>query len=168
MKIQKSSIRNALSGTTFDGLAQSEVESLAGKVFLDTGTALNQEDIVSIQNTYRAIHAPTYGQIIPLSLRCVEDTYEGSPKTLTISAANQEVYQIIGISATDESGSSNTVNLFMSYSGIDVLLASVAVSGGASATIMQRYGVFVDKNTILKVTATDAVTIKTAYGQIVQ
>jgi len=168
VKPEKSTVRNALSGTTYDGIVQSKVQELTGKIFLDIGTAQNQSDIQSIQDTYKAIHAPTYGQVIPLSIKCKTDMFEGTPKTLSVSMANQEVAEIFAISATDESGSSNTVNLFLSDGATDVLVASVAVSANSSAVIMQRYGLFVDKNTILKVTATDACQIKTAYGLVVQ
>lgn len=74
-----SEVRNQLRNQDLNTLAATSLSTVGGRVFPDNAAGPDLRALIEILNSYRAVHAPTYGQPIPKT---------GDAATLTASEAN--------------------------------------------------------------------------------
>ena len=63
MGTNRSQVRDQLSGKTLGDLVASTLGDAGGRVFLNTGTANDQTAVISIADSFRAVHVPTLGHL---------------------------------------------------------------------------------------------------------
>jgi len=98
-------LRNQLKSQTLDEVNPSAFKQVGGVVFPDATAARNLNDFMEIVNAYKAVHLPTNGTLpIPRSTTVEQVTLTDSKQDVTLlTAANDEVLEIISISARNAS-----------------------------------------------------------------
>ena len=169
MEPRKSQFRDKLSGSQFGSLDQSLVISSAQDTFASINTANDQADIVAFQQTWGAMHAPVFGQVIPNTVR-VESTNVEGDGTIITEPSNNQVFKIFGVSVTDVAAAgTNNVAIFLRYSNVDLLLRELALSSGDNAVLITPpAGIFIDKNSTLYVTSDAEAAFNVGYCKVVQ
>ena len=60
-----SQLRNQLKDITFDDLTAAQIQLVGGRVYADSASRENVNDLVNVQKAWQAVHTPTVGQFIP-------------------------------------------------------------------------------------------------------
>lgn len=98
-------LRNQLKSQTLDEVNPSAFKQVGGVVFPDAAAARNLNDFMEIVNAYKAVHLPTNGTLpIPRSTTVEQVTLTDSKTEVDLlTAANDEVLEVIAISARNAS-----------------------------------------------------------------
>ena len=138
-----------------------------GRVFLNTGTANDQTAVISIADSFRAVHVPTLGQFIPQSGEFFTATVADTPNSI-ISPSGNQVFKVdtIGVQNGTLGSLTATVSIKTSDSGSDeeVILATESVAAGVTKSVSLQNPIYIDKNATLNVKASGASLSYTIYG----
>tara|TARA_B100000519_G_C14237898_1_gene435698 strand:+ start:1035 stop:1580 length:546 start_codon:yes stop_codon:yes gene_type:complete len=109
IKSRTSEFRRPLITTKLDNLTAETIQLSGGKIFADTRENPNLNDITMLVDSWRSIHAPTYGVHIPMSGTIV---IKGGEAGLTkmFTATDNKTYKITGFSVTN-AGAQCTVQI---------------------------------------------------------
>ena len=171
IEVNKSTVRDALSGTQFESLNASQVYDLGGKIFPSVNTRTNQIDIFNIMQTWRSIHAPTFSGPIPQTstvtlATTVEDAY-----VKLLSPSNQEVFLIQSIYTTPVAGAETAT--FTLYDGTThcPIITPASISAGTVYNQSDIGTITCDSSTTLYAKtgmADEGVTVVITYYKVVQ
>ena len=167
MGTNRSQVRDQLSGKTLGDLVASTLGDAGGRVFLNTGTANDQTAVISIADSFRAVHVPTLGQFIPQSGEFFTATVADTPNSI-ISPSGNQVFKVdtIGVQNGTLGSLTATVSIKTSDSGSDeeVILATESVAAGVTKSVSLQNPIYIDKNATLNVKASGASLSYTIYG----
>lgn len=95
-----SDIRNQLKSQSLDQVLPSAFKQVGGVVFPDASATINLNDLFQIVNSYRAVHAPSYGQSIPNTGLRAEGIEDGGG----LEPADNEAFKILAIQVSNGGG----------------------------------------------------------------
>lgn len=72
------SIRDQISGLTIASLEPTQLSAVAGKVFLSANAVNDQLVADALTTTWRAVHVPTFGQLIPSTASSASGSGDGA------------------------------------------------------------------------------------------
>ena len=169
----RSQVRDQLSGKTLGDLAPSLLGTAGSRVFLNTGTANDQTAVVSIADSFRAVHVPTLGQIIPQSGEFVQATVADTAADLLRPVGN-EVYRIECIDAQNATLGTLTATITIANKNFPttstrVIVASADIAAGSTVSVSIPTNLYIDSEASLMVEASGASILFTAYvAKVVQ
>jgi hypothetical protein len=164
-----STVRDALQGQTLEAFDAAQFEALGGKLYYSLGSAMNQVDIHTMVETFRSVHAPSYGQFIPQSSAIVSETIEGGGAPSTIMApSNNEVLVLSQLIFTNETlgNAAVTASINVGINTMQILAETVALG---STKVVTFYNVVkLDSNATLTVNADVEITATGYTYKVVQ
>jgi len=166
MGTNRSQVRDQLSGKTLGDLVASTLGDAGGRVFLNTGTGNDQTAVVSIADSFRAVHVPTLGQFIPQSGEFFTATVADTPNSI-ISPSGNQVFKVdtIGVGNQTLGSLTATVSIKTTSGGSEeVIIATEAVAAGVTKSVSLQNPIYIDKNATLDVKASGASIAFTVYG----
>lgn len=169
MGTNRSQVRDQLSGKTLGDLEASTLGDAGGRVFLNTGTGNDQTAVVSIADSFRAVHVPTLGQFIPQSGEFFTVTVADTPNSI-ISPSGNQVFKVdtIGVQNATLGSITATVSIKTTSGGSEeVIIATEAVAAGVTKSVSLQNPIYIDKNATLDVKASGASLSYTIYGYMV-
>ena len=96
--MRTSEVREPLNTVTNDALTPSTIQATAGGVYFNQGQLYNQDDAVKIVNTYRAVHAPNYGQPIQGTFIIAQAPGDTTGDTVNlVTPTTNKVYRVLAI-----------------------------------------------------------------------
>jgi hypothetical protein len=128
--VQVSEIRNQLQTLTGSAITSAQLSDVGGKVF--TNALESQEDLVSLVQWWRSIHAPTYGFPIPGSGKSATGS-DVSPQVLN-PGTNETAY-IMGLSCVNDNAT-DAATVSITVGNAQVFSVSVAPGGAEVATLV--------------------------------
>lgn len=162
-----SDIRNQLKSQSLDQVLPSAFKQVGGVVFPDASATINLNDLFQIVNSYRAVHAPSYGQSIPNTGLTAEGIEDGGG----LEPADNEAYKILAIQASNGGGAPVEFTLTVG----DVLLTAGAIPPAGSIGVNELPAIFpmpIVKGNALKFTVTSGTasdfSAKIAYNKTSQ
>ena len=173
MGTNRSQVRDQLSGKTLGDLVASTLGDAGGRVFLNTGTGNDQTAVVSIADSFRAVHVPTLGQIIPQSGEFVQATVADTAADLLRPIGNQ-VYKVECIDAENNTLGTLTATVTIANKNFPltntrVVVAKADIAAGDKASISIPTNLYIDSEASLMVEASGASILFTAYvAKVVQ
>jgi len=128
----------------------------------------NISDLVKYLQVYQAQHAPIMGQAIPVTSEIKSKTATDDNLQTLVSASNQEIYNIQGITVTHAGGSPAEVEILVN----DFVLLKSAANPSGDTVFTLPYTITIDSNLDLNFkvtsgTATD-ITAKALVCKLVQ
>jgi len=128
-------LRNQLKDITFDNITPGNIQTVGGRVYADSKSKTDVDDLVNIQNAWSVVHAPTYGQPIPSTgtLETVTSS-EGVPIKILAPTANT-VYRVSGFFVKNESLASKTFTGYITDLLSTVPVTALAATIGAGLTV---------------------------------
>jgi hypothetical protein len=162
-----SQLRNQLKDITFDDITASNIQTIGGRVYADSSSRENVNDLVNVQTAWAAVHIPSKGQFIPQSGEFVTASVSDTRAAL-VTPTNNEVYRIDAISAQNLTLGSITGTIML-QSGLApptptvVTISSASVGAGETVTFTLPNPIYLDSNAILTVVASGASLDYTAF-----
>ena len=166
MGTNRSQVRDQLSGKTLGDLVASTLGDAGGRVFLNTGTGNDQTAVVSIADSFRAVHVPTLGQFIPQSGEFFTATVADTPNSI-ISPSDNQVFKVDTIGVQNATLGSLTATVSVKTTGggsEEVIIATESVAAGVTKSVSLQNPIYIDKNATLDVKASGASLAYTIYG----
>jgi len=146
--MQQTAFQNQIKATSIDSITPAQILQAGSPIFLGIADKADLQAINTVIDAYQGVHAPIYGQPIPLTGSVV--SVDGS-ETLLAPSSN-EVRRVIAINATNTGGGAPIV--------FDITLGGMIISFGniasplATANILTGRDLFVSKNLPLAVSVT--------------
>lgn len=172
MGTNRSQVRDQLSGKTLGDLTPSLLGTAGSRVFLNTGTANDQTAVVSIADSFRAVHLPSLGQVIPQSGEFVTATVADTPNKI-VSPSGNEVFRVEAIdvlNAYSGGGLPPTLTAIVRIADPDypttdrsVVIAKADITLSEPQSLIIPANLFVDSNAVITVEASEASLTFTAY-----
>ena len=100
-------IRQQLRNQSLENLLTSTLNTVGDRIFPDDLAVLDLEALNQIVNSWRSTHAQTYGQVLPNTGAIAEGILDGGG----IEPSDNEVMEIVGISASNSGGAPITVSI---------------------------------------------------------
>ena len=98
MTRRTSKVREPLNTVTNDNLTPATIQSTGGRIFFNQSEIVDQDELVKIVDTYRANHAPNYGQPIQGSFELAQAPGDTTGDTVNIVApVTNKVYRVLAI-----------------------------------------------------------------------
>lgn len=163
-----SEIRNQLKSQSLNQVLPSAFKQVGGVVYPDSSAVINLNDLFQIVNSYRAVHAPSYGSSIPNTGATAEGIEDGGG----LEPSDNEAFNILAIEATNGGG---LAPIEVTITIGDVLLYAGAIAPNQTIGLGDLPAIFpfvVVKGNALKFvvtsgTATD-LSAKVAYNKTIQ
>lgn len=115
-----SEIRNQLKSQSLDQVLPSAFKQVGGVVFPDASATINLNDLFQIVNSYRAVHAPSYGHSIPNTGLVAEGIEHGGG----LDASDNEAYKILAIEVSNGGGGA-PIEFTMTIGGVLVAVGAI-------------------------------------------
>jgi len=119
-------IRQQLRNQNLESLLITQTNQVGDRIFPDDLAVLDMEALQQIVSAWRATHTATFGQVLPNTGAIAEGIAAGSG----ISANDNEVLEVVGVSIANGGGAPIEVNLQLG----DLILQSLAVPPTGSTT----------------------------------
>jgi len=100
-------IRQQLRNQTLEDLLITETNTVGDRIFPDDMAVLDMEALQQIVSAWRATHTATFGQVLPNTGAILEGIAAGSG----ISANDNEVLEIVGVSMANAGGAPIEISL---------------------------------------------------------
>ena len=100
-------IRQQLRNQTLEDLLITETNTVGDRIFPDDMAVLDMEALEQIVSAWRATHTATFGQVLPNTGAILEGIAAGSG----ISANDNEVLEIVGVSMANAGGAPINISL---------------------------------------------------------
>jgi hypothetical protein len=152
----RTQVRKRLQNLKVKEVTQKQINDAAGVTFLSDPRALT--DAVTLATTVHRVR--TFGSW-PDPGAGVNLEVSGTSGTLTPSSG--EMYEIMGISATNAGGSESIVTIGLHDGSSETIISQQAVAAGAVGSVSLNFPVLVTNTLYLNLTATQAVTFNVAY-----
>jgi len=154
--------------TNLSGFTVAQIKQFGELLSLEPKNIGNINDLAKYLEVYHAQHAPTYGQHIPVTSEIVQKTASDDNVQTVLSASGQEVYKIIGVTATNGGGAPVEVEILIN----DFVFLKSAGNPSGDTVFTLPYAITIDSSLdfnfkVTSGTATD-VTIKILVHKIVQ
>lgn len=153
---------------SLDQVLPSAFKQVGGVVFPDTSAVINMNDLAQIVNTYRAVHAPSYGASIPNT----GVTAEGIENGGGLEPSDNEAYQVLAISVANGGG---VAPLEFDITIGDVLVVAGAIPPAGQVGVNELPAIFpftIVKGNPIKFSVTSGTTsdfsAKIAYHKVIQ
>jgi len=145
--MQQTAFQNQIKATSIDSITPAQILQAGKPIFLGIADKADLQAINTVIDAYQGVHAPIYGQPIPLTGSV--DTVDGS-ETLLAPSSN-EVRRVIAINATNTGGGAPIV--------FDITLGGMIISFGniaapATTAIITLGDLYASKNLPLAVAVT--------------
>jgi len=146
--MQQTAFQNQIKATSIDSITPAQILQAGKPIFLGIADKADLQAINTVIDAYQGVHAPIYGQPIPLTGSV--DTVDGS-ETLLAPSSN-EVRRVIAINATNTGGGAPIV--------FDITLGGMIISFGniaapaTTAIITMENNLYASKNLPLAVAVT--------------
>ena len=128
------SIRDQISSLTVAALEPNQLSAVAGKVFMSANSAHDQQVAHDLTTTWRAVHAPTYGQAIPHSASSANNVGD---VTILAPGTNETAY-INGLSLTN-ADPVNPANVALAIDG--ALIGAIDVPPSSTVPVVGYGGI---------------------------
>jgi len=162
-----SDIRNQLKSQSLDQVLPNAFKQVGGVVFPDASATINLNDLFQIVNSYRAVHAPSYGQSIPNTGLTAEGIEDGGG----LEPSDNEAFKILAIQASNGGGAPVEFTLTIG----DVLITAGAIPPAGSVGANELPAIFpitIVKGNPIKFTVTSGTSsdfsAKIAYHKTLQ
>jgi len=147
-------LRNQLKDITFDNISASNIQTVGGRVFADSKSKTDVDDLVNIQTAWSAVHSPTSGRFIPQSSTMVIGTVEGGAAPATIMAPSGNQVQSLGqLIFVNSSGGTAAVTASINVGLGSMQILSESVANGATKVVTFYNEVKLDSNATFTVNA---------------
>lgn len=125
--------RRPMITTKIDDITTDTIKSSGGKIFANVSEDSNLQDITALVNSWRGIHAPTYGVAIPSSFESVTEVGGIGPTSLFTPLDNR-TYIIVAASILNNGVGAGAADfgLLDKQTGIFVKMAAATPAAGAS------------------------------------
>jgi len=159
-----SQLRNQLKDITFDNITAGNIQTVGGRVYADSRSKENVNDLVNVQTAWAAVHTPTFGQPIPQTGEFVTATVADTPASL-IAPSDNEVYRVDMVGVQNETVGALTVTITLSDLNDEktIIIASESIADGLQKAITFANPLYIDSNAKLTVIASGAAITCTAY-----
>ena len=167
-----SEIREPLITTTISNLTAQTIASSVGRVYLSKPMIANQEDAVRIIDTWRSVHVPTAGALIPNTCVIVSRTADSGILPLFTPVANKS-YVLYAADVLNGGGVPGEINIGYTNAANDkfVTIKSIGANPGAT-TAFDISTVFFDSGAPIAIRMTSGTasdhTVSILYGEVVQ
>ena len=145
-----SQLRNQLKDITFDDLTAANIQLVGGRVYADSASRENVNDLVNVQNAWQAVHAPTYGNPIPSTGVLEAVPSENGVELKIVSPGDNEVYRVFGFFVENASVGSLTFTGSISDTTyiVPVTELDATIAGGKTVFVplSSAQPLFIDKN----------------------
>lgn len=158
-----SRIRQQLRSQNIDDLLVSAIQQVGKPTFPDKAGVIDLDALNQIVNSWRSVHAPTYGNVQPNTGVLAENIPDGSG----IEPGNNEVYDIIAVSFANGGGAPIEVSMRLG----DLVIVNIAVppTGVTSSELGAIFPLTLSKGNALKFVVTSGTsgdfTAKVAYNK---
>jgi len=159
-----SELRNQLKDITFDDITAANIKTVGGRVYADSKSRDNVNDLVNVQSAWAAVHSPTFGQPIPETGEFVSATVADTPASL-IAPSDNEVYLCSMVGVNNETLGALTVTITLSDLADEktIIIAAEEIAAGLQKAITFANPMYIDSNAKLTVVASGASISCTAY-----
>lgn len=142
-------IRQQLRNQTLENLLITETNIVGDRIFPDDMAVLDMEALQQIVSAWRATHTATFGQVLPNTGAIAEGIADGQG----VSVGDNEVLELVGISAANAGGAPITVSIRI---GDVVLINSVVdpVNGLTTSDLGALFPITLSKGLSLKFVVT--------------
>ena len=141
-----SEIREPLITTTISNLTPATFASSVGRVYLSKPMIANQEDAVRIIDTWKSVHVPTAGAMIPNTTNIHTRTGDSGIITMFTPTANKS-YALYAADVTNGGGAPLSAVFGLSNGSKFVQLGQVAIAPPAETAAFSWYApVFFDSD----------------------
>jgi len=168
----KRTIQDQLQNLDLDNIKATEIKTALGKSFLNADDTLMDGNRVT--TAWRSVHAPTYGAVIPRTIKVEGVSLTGADTTLN-TPAEQQVNSLIGVSAANTGLTDPVIydiNLTDGVTVVPIIQGESVPAGGDVTATMPNLPIYWDKDTYLQATVTSGtatdVVISLAYYSPVQ
>lgn len=118
MTNQGSDIRNELHTLTVGNIKPTQIETAGDKLYFSLDSMDSQLDIQEIVDTYRAVHCPTYGQVIPYSITIAnKNATNTDEQTITTALLDGKMYELIAVDFQNEGAGTAVCDFGLSDGG---------------------------------------------------
>jgi len=152
----RTQVRKRLQNLKVKEVTQKQINDAAGVTFLSDPRGLT--DAVTLATTVHRVRTfgawPDPGAGVNLEV-------SGTSGTLTPAAG--EMYEIMGISATNAGGSESIVTIGLHDGSSQTIVSQQAVAGGAVGVASLNFPILITNTLYLNLAATQAVTFNVAY-----
>jgi hypothetical protein len=157
MMVDRTQVRKRLQNLKVKEVTQKQINDAAGVTFLSDPQALT--DAVTLATTVHRVR--TFGAW-PDPGAGVNLETSGTSGSLTPSSG--EMYEIMGISATNAGGSESIVTVSLHDGSSQTIISQQAVAGGGAVGVVAlNFPILLTNTLYLNLTATQAVTFNVAY-----
>jgi len=141
-------IRQQLRNQNLESLLITQTNQVGDRIFPDDLAVLDMEALQQIVSAWRATHTATFGQVLPNTGAIAEGIAAGSG----ISANDNEVLEVVGVSIANGGGAPIEVNLQLG----DLILQSLAVppTGATTSEFGSLFPMTLSKGLTLKFVVT--------------
>lgn len=170
-------LRNILKDITIDDLTAANLKSVGGPVYADVKAKDDLQDLELIQNAWRLVHAPAYGQFIPQSGTFAEFSID-APQAI-LQPTGSEVIQLDRMTITNASGSSAIFSIYLvdsaspsSYNNV-YIANDMSIPDGVTMTMLQdvlrEYApIMIDANAEMRMSSTQGLDVTIFSFKVVQ
>jgi hypothetical protein len=140
-----SQLRNQLKDITFDDITTDNIKTVGGRVYADSRSRTNVDDLVNIQNGWDAVHIPTKGRFIPGSGLFIVGVIDDSG-AIMMNPSDSEVMKCDHIAVKNETLGSLTATAYIQddAESTRLLIASQSVAAGATVVLTLGAPVIID------------------------
>jgi len=98
-----------LKSQSLDNLEAASIKQVGGVVFPDRNAKFDLADFSEVIDSFRAVHLPTYGQIIPSTNGYVETSISSATTTKVLTPEKNEVIEISALECTSAEAGTDIV-----------------------------------------------------------
>ena len=157
-----SKVREQLRNQALDTVIVDAFKQVGGVVFPDKAGVMDLNALINIVDSWRSVHVPTFGNVIPNSWVIAENIADGGG----IEPLDNQVINVIGISFANGGGA--PIEVSMRIGDLPLLNLAVAPTGATSSEIMPARELILSKGNALKFVVTSGTsadfTAKVAYN----
>ena len=102
-------LRNQLKSQSLDDLEPTSIKQVGGVVFPDRRAKFDLDDFKAVIESFRSVHLPTYGHIIPSSNGYVETSISSATTTKVLTPEKNEVIEVCAFQCTSAQAGTDVV-----------------------------------------------------------
>jgi len=164
-----SQLRNQLKDITFDDITAGNIKTVGGRVYADSKSRENVNDLVNLKRGWDAVHIPTKGQFIPESSTMTIEIVEGGGAPATMMAPSGDQVQVLGqLVFVNETGGAAAVTASINMGLSSMQVIAETVGAGVTKVVTFYNEVKLDSNATFTVNADVQITASAFCYLVVQ
>jgi len=104
-----SQLRNQLKDITFDDITASNIQTVGGRVYADSSSRENVNDLVNVQKAWSAVHIPSKGQFIPQTSEVFQRSMDSGVVTTVMAPTGNQVQVMNQLNLTNSGEGTATI-----------------------------------------------------------